>query len=127
VYKESTHVSLHFIPTVKKGSSALAHPPVTASPTVFASDSDGHVLPGELRNVGRWQGVLGRLESGKFKHEDVVDYLQNKEHKALVFTQRRLLYINLKRQTLRWSFSFSNLAAVSTSGGKHILTVLFGR
>eukprot|EP00884_Botryococcus_braunii_P017933 jgi/Botrbrau1/4823/Bobra.0325s0039.2 len=76
---------------------------------------------GEIRNFARWQQILSRLKEGQYSQDTVMDYLQNKENKVLVFTSRRLIYVNLKRQQLRWSFSIKNLMAVSISGLSVIL------
>lgn len=69
-----------------------------------------------MRTFARWQQALSRLRSGQYAADNVVDYLQNKEHKVLLFTDKRLIYININRQQLRWSFAISNLTAVSASG-----------
>lgn len=59
---------------------------------------------------------MARLRKGRFANDEILDYLQNKDNKALIFTNRHLIYISLKRQQVRWSFSLDNLTSVSTSG-----------
>jgi hypothetical protein len=82
----------------------------------FKSVLNGTSATGEVRNFARWQQLLSRFKDGQYSGDNVLDYLQNKESKVLIFTTRRLMYINLKRQQLRWSFSIRNLTAVSISG-----------
>lgn len=60
--------------------------------------------------------MLARLEKGRYSGDSVLDYLQNKDNKALIFTDRHLIYIDLKRQSVRWAFSLVHLFSVSTSG-----------
>ena len=60
--------------------------------------------------------MMARLRKGRFAEDEILDYLQNKDNKALLFTNRHLIYINLKHQKVRWSFSLDNLTSVSTSG-----------
>lgn len=69
-----------------------------------------------MYNVGWKQGMMARLRKGRFAEDEILDYLQNKDTKALIFTNRHLIYISLKRQEVRWSFSLDNLTSVSTSG-----------
>ena len=59
---------------------------------------------------------MARLRKGRFANDEILDYLQNKDNKALVFTNHHLIYISIKRQEVRWSFSLDNLSSVSTSG-----------
>lgn len=59
---------------------------------------------------------MARLRKGRFANDEILDYLQNKDDKALIFTNNHLIYISLKRQHVRWSFSLDNLSSVSTSG-----------
>ena len=59
---------------------------------------------------------MARLRKGRFAEDEILDYLQNKDTKALIFTNRHLIYISLERQEVRWSFSLDNLTSVSTSG-----------
>lgn len=59
---------------------------------------------------------MARLRKGRFADDEILDYLQNKDNKALIFTNRHLIYISTKRQEVRWSFSLDNLSSVSTSG-----------
>ena len=68
---------------------------------------------GEVYNLGWKQGMMTRLRKGQFANDEILDYLQNKDNKALIFTNRHLIYISLKRQTVRWSFSLDNLSSVS--------------
>lgn len=63
--------------------------------------------------------MLARLEKGRYAGDSVLDYLQNKDNKALILTDRRLIYIDLKRQSVRWAFSLVHLFSVSTSGVFH--------
>ena len=60
--------------------------------------------------------MMARLRKGRFANDEILDYLQNKDDKALIFTNNHLIYISLKRQQVRWSFSLDNLSSVSTSG-----------
>lgn len=62
--------------------------------------------------------MMARLRKGRFADDEILDYLQNKDNKALLFTNRHLIYINLKHSKVRWSFSIDNLTSVSTSGGQ---------
>ena len=80
------------------------------------SDRDCLLATGELYNVSWKQSMMARLRKGRFAEDEILDYLQNKDNKALLFTNRHLIYINLKRQQVRWSFSLDNLTSVSTSG-----------
>lgn len=65
------------------------------------------------------QTMMARLRKGRFAEDEILDYLQNKDNKALLFTNRHLIYINLKHQKVRWSFSLDNMTSVSTSGAPH--------
>ena len=56
------------------------------------------------------------MDKGRYAADNVVDYLQNKDTKALVFTDKHLLYLNLKRQRLRWAFPVADLSTVTTHG-----------
>ncbi len=60
--------------------------------------------------------MLTRLQKGRYSGDTVLDYLQNKDNKALIFTDRHVLYIDLKRQSVRWAFSLVHLFSVSSSG-----------
>lgn len=71
---------------------------------------------GEVRNFGRWKNSLAHMDKGRYAADNVVDYLQNKDTKALVFTDKHLLYLNLKRQRLRWAFPVADLSTVTTHG-----------
>ena len=62
------------------------------------------------------QSLMSRLGNGKFAGDTIQDYLQNKENKALIFTDKHLIYISVDRQEIRWSFSLINLVSVSTTG-----------
>ena len=73
---------------------------------------------GELYNLSWKQSMMARLRKGRFAADEIQDYLQNKDNKALIFTNRHLIYINLKRQQVRWSFSLDNLFSVTTSGAQ---------
>lgn len=66
--------------------------------------------------------MMARLRKGRFANDEILDYLQNKDNKALIFTNRHLIYISLKRQQVRWSFSLDNLTSISTSGQHPALT-----
>ena len=71
---------------------------------------------GEVRNFSRWKNSLAHLDGGRYANDTVVDYLQNKDTKALVFTDKHLVYINLKRHRLRWAFPVAHLSTVTTHG-----------
>ena len=71
---------------------------------------------GEVRNFGRWKNSLAHMDKGRYAADNVVDYLQNKDTKALVFTDKHLVYLNLKRQRLRWAFPVADLSTVTTHG-----------
>ena len=75
---------------------------------------------GEGRNFAKWNNTLMRMRAARPSHlaaaEVVVDVLQNKDNKALVFTDQRLVYINLQRQRARWSFSLEHLTHVTEHG-----------
>lgn len=62
------------------------------------------------------QSMMTRLRKGKFAEDEIQDYLQNKENKALIFTNKHLIYVSIERQEVRWSFSLENLSSVSTTG-----------
>ncbi|KAK9808775.1 hypothetical protein WJX72_003363 [[Myrmecia] bisecta] len=78
---------------------------------MFASDPTG-----EVRNFSRWKNTVSRLEAGRYAGDNVLDYLQNKDNKVLIFTDRHLIYVNLKRQRVRWAFSLEHLSSFSTHG-----------
>ena len=69
-----------------------------------------------MRNFSRWKNSLAHLDGGRYANDTVVDYLQNKDSKALVFTDKTLVYINLKRHRLRWAFPVAHLSSVTTHG-----------
>ena len=71
---------------------------------------------GEVRNFSRWKNSLLHLDSGRYANDTVVDYLQNKDTKALIFTDKHLVYINLKRHRLRWAFPVADLTSITTHG-----------
>lgn len=73
-------------------------------------------VAGEVRNFSRWKNSLLHLDGGRYANDTVVDYLQNKDTKALVFTDKHLVYINLKRHRLRWAFPVADLTSVTTHG-----------
>ena len=71
---------------------------------------------GDVRNFSRWTNTLSHLDRGRYAADTVLDYLQNKDNKALVFTDKHLVYLNLKRQRLRWAFPVAHLSSVTTHG-----------
>ncbi len=71
---------------------------------------------GEVRNFSRWKNSLVHLDKGRYAGDTVLDYLQNKDTKALVFTDKHLVYLNLKRQCLRWAIPVAELSTVTTHG-----------
>ena len=71
---------------------------------------------GDLFNMAWKQSMMSRLSNGQYADDQILDYLQNKENKALVFTNNHLIYISIDRQEVRWSFSLVNLTSVSTTG-----------
>ncbi|KAL0042783.1 hypothetical protein WJX79_011021 [Trebouxia sp. C0005] len=78
---------------------------------MFAADPTG-----EVRNFSRWKNTLAHMDRGRYAGDTVLDYLQNKDTKALVFTDKHLVYLNLKRQRLRWAFAVADLSTVTTHG-----------
>ena len=56
------------------------------------------------------------MDKGRYAGDTVLDYLQNKDTKALVFTDKHLVYLNLKRQRLRWAFPVAQLSNFTTHG-----------
>ena len=81
-----------------------------------ASSVSVHAAAGEVRNFSRWKSSLLHLDGGRYANDTVVDYLQNKDAKALVFTDKHLVYINLKRHRLRWAFPVADLTSITTHG-----------
>lgn len=73
-------------------------------------------MAGDMRNLRQQRLMLTRLEKGRYSGDTVLDYLQNKDNKALIFTDRHVLYIDLKRQSVRWAFSLVHLFSVSSAG-----------
>lgn len=79
--------------------------------------ADLHILAaGEERKFSRWKNTLAHMDKGRYAGDTVLDYLQNKDTKALVFTDKHLVYLNLKRQRLRWAFPVLDLTTVTTHG-----------
>jgi len=78
--------------------------------------SQCHWSVGEVRNFSRWKNTLAHMDRGRYAGDTVLDYLQNKDTKALVFTDKHLVYLNLKRQRLRWAFAVADLSTVTTHG-----------
>ena len=74
------------------------------------------VSAGDMRNFSRWKNTLAHMEKGRYATDTVLDYLQNKDNKALVFTDKHLVYLNLKRQRLRWALPVADLSSVTTHG-----------
>ena len=81
------------------------------------------VVAGDVRNFSRWKNTLAHLDKGRYAADSVLDYLQNKDNKALVFTDKHLVYLNLKRQRLRWALPVANLSSITTHGqlGSHLI------
>ena len=75
---------------------------------------------GEERKFSRWKNTLAHMDRGRYAGDTVLDYLQNKDTKALVFTDKHLVYLNLKRQRLRWAFPVAELTTITTHGQKHV-------
>lgn len=46
--------------------------------------------------------VLSLLDGGKYCHEAITDFLQTKPHRALLFTEKRILMYNCQRNYLIW-------------------------
>ena len=46
----------------------------------------------------------------------MLDFLQNKDGKALVLTSRSAIYLDLVRQRARWAVPLAGLIGVSSSG-----------
>ena len=74
------------------------------------------VYAGDMRNFSRWKNTLAHMDKGRYAADTVLDYLQNKDNKALVFTDKHLVYLNLKRQRLRWALPVADLSSVTTHG-----------
>lgn len=74
------------------------------------------VSAGDMRNFSRWKNTLAHMDKGRYAADTVLDYLQNKDNKALVFTDKHLVYLNLKRQRLRWALPVADLSSVTTHG-----------
>ena len=74
------------------------------------------VSAGDMRNFSRWKNTLAHMEKGRYATDTVLDYLQNKDNKALVFTDKHLVYLNLKRQRLRGALPVADLSSVTTHG-----------
>jgi hypothetical protein len=73
--------------------------------------------------LGQQRALLTRLEHGRYAADRVVDYLQNKPGKALLLTERHVIYVNLRRGACRWAFSLANLFSVSTQGKAQICSL----
>lgn len=73
-------------------------------------------LPGKMKNLRQQRMMLVRLRKGRYSGDTVEDYLQNKDNKALIITDRHILYVDLKHQSLRWAFSLEHLYSVTSSG-----------
>ena len=67
-------------------------------------------------NFTRWRATIARLQDGRYAAEAVLDFLQNKDNKAIVITTNHIIYINTHRQRIRWAFSIRNLTSVAASG-----------
>lgn len=74
------------------------------------------MLVGEALNFTRWRATIARLQQGRYAGEPVLDFLQNKDRKALVITTSHIIYLNTHQQRIRWAFSIGNLSSVTASG-----------
>ncbi|CAG9462005.1 unnamed protein product [Pedinophyceae sp. YPF-701] len=64
----------------------------------------------------QWTEVAGRLKYGRYKDEHVQDFLQNKENKALLLTEKRIIYLNLTRRHVRWTMLYEDITSLETYG-----------
>ena len=51
----------------------------------------------------KWTEVVRRVRAGRYRTEHVVDFLQNKPNKAVLLTNDRVVYLNLKKRQVRWT------------------------
>lgn len=55
----------------------------------------------------RWTEVVQRVRGGRYRKEVAVDLLQNKPNKAVIFTNNRIVYLNLRKRLVRWTARYS--------------------
>lgn len=84
--------------------------------SIFDLPLNSSASAGDVRNFSRWKNTLAHMDKGRYAADTVLDYLQNKDNKALVFTDKHLVYLNLKRQRLRWALPVADLSSVTTHG-----------
>ena len=46
--------------------------------------------------------ILSLLDGGRYSSETITDFLQTRPHRALLFTDRRILMYNCQRNYLVW-------------------------
>ena len=65
----------------------------------YASQDEG----GQLRDLRKWSELICALRSGRYRSDVIKDVICNRTHRALVLTNKRVIYINLRQKTLRWT------------------------
>jgi len=73
-------------------------------------------LRGNVELCQRWTAVIKRLRQGRYADERVVDFLQNKPNKAVLLTNVRVVYLNLKKRVVRWTARYSQILKVDLFG-----------
>ncbi|KAK3275586.1 hypothetical protein CYMTET_16293 [Cymbomonas tetramitiformis] len=59
-----------------------------------------------------WNQALQRISKGEYKQDRVVDFLPNKANKMLLVTNKRLLYINVRKMRVRWAITFDRISNI---------------
>ena len=60
----------------------------------------------------KWTEVVRRVRAGRYRTEHVVDFLQNKPNKAVLLTNDRVVYLNLKKRQVRWTARYGKVRGV---------------
>ncbi|KAK9809768.1 hypothetical protein WJX73_004442 [Symbiochloris irregularis] len=86
------------------------------SPRQFAALA-GDARPSEMAaNFNHWRIMVAQVRKGRYAGEDVLDFLQSKDDKAVIITNKHIIYLDTHRHRIRWAFSLANLSSVSASG-----------
>ena len=85
---------------------------------VSAPHGNAHVLTDHINDAvcKRWTEILRRVRGGKYNQEEVLDMIQHKATKVLLFTAERILLVSIKRRVVRWTARYGSIVSVETYG-----------
>ncbi|GBG61021.1 hypothetical protein CBR_g18616 [Chara braunii] len=120
-----------FVPKTASGQSSsmrhdgadMSRPPRSRCrpPRYFGREEAAQVQP---RDFSVLRSMLDLLDHGRYRDETVVDYIQTKKSKAVIFTDVRIIYFHILNRCLRWHVKFGEITSVAGVEGRLQVTII---